>query len=153
MSVLDYLAKIGPDNPCGYLACQTCYPAVKEEKCVPEEREPLYQDDPSGYDETQTLAIHVFNELECTEPVTLEFIKIALADIKLFDKKQHDYGSENISAFGEQGVLVRANDKIARLRNLAKSGSDPANESIDDSWTDLSVYGIIARLVRKGVWR
>ena len=39
-----------------------------------------------------------------------------IADIVI--KKQHDYGHENILAFGEFGVLVRTNDKLARLKNL-----------------------------------
>ena len=90
--------------------------------------------------------------LQCTEPITRDFIRIALADVKLFDRKQRDYGSANISAFGEQGVLVRTHDKIARLRHLHTKGGAPANETIEDSWTDLSVYGIIARLVREGTW-
>ena len=94
------------------------------------------------------------DRIECilglTEPLSREFIRVALEDIKTFDSKQHDYGSENIAAFGELGVLVRANDKMARLRNLAERA--PENESVADSWRDLSVYGVIARMVRAGVW-
>ena len=89
--------------------------------------------------------------LGMTEPMTIEFIKEVLKDIVLFDKKQHDYGSQNISDFGEFGILVRVNDKIARLKNL--QGKEAKNESIEDAWQDLSVYGVIARLVRKDVWK
>ena len=77
---------------------------------------------------------------------------MALEDIVTFDRKQHDYGSRNIGDFGEAGVLVRANDKMARLKNLSGKAEAPTNESIEDSWKDLSVYGIIARLCRAGVW-
>ena len=28
----------------------------------------------------------------------------------------------------------------------------PINESIDDSWKDSSIYGVIARLCRRGLW-
>lgn len=97
---------------------------------------------------------YIFSELECTEGLTRDFIEKVLEDIKTFDSKQRDYGSKNISEFGEYGVLIRANDKIARLKNLLNNHSiaEPSNESIEDSWRDLSVYGIIARLCRKGVW-
>ncbi len=119
------------------------------------------------YDEIEntkdkTLEDMVFINLSCTEELTKEFIKIALEDIQTFDKKQHDYGSDNIGDFGEFGVLVRANDKMQRLKNLLNveettdilrgSGENPLNEPIKDSWLDLSVYGIIARMCRNGIW-
>jgi len=100
----------------------------------------------------EELVERIFKELDCSEVVTVAFINEILQDIKLFDKKQHDYGSRNISDFGEKGVLVRVNDKLSRLKNLIWGDKDPANESINDSWTDMSVYGVIARLVRNGKW-
>jgi hypothetical protein len=99
-----------------------------------------------------TVVERIFNELACTEPLTLEYIKEALRDICTFDRKQHDYGPENIAAFGEKGVVVRMNDKMARLRNLVWGYKLTSNEPIDDSYTDLSVYGVIARMCRAGVW-
>ena len=92
----------------------------------------------------------LFHDLGLTEEISKEFIKIALSDIRLFDRKQRDYGSRNISDFGEHGVLVRANDKIARLKNL--QGKPASNEAVEDSWADLSVYGVIARMCRAGTW-
>ena len=94
----------------------------------------------------------IFQDLQCTEPLTVEFIQQVLESITLFDKKQHDYGNANIAAFGEKGVLVRANDKMARLINLSKEDERVNNESLDDSWRDLSIYGTIALMVRQGVW-
>ena len=94
----------------------------------------------------------VFTELGCQEPITLDYIQVALQDVKLFDKKQHDYGSENIAAFGERGVVVRMNDKLARLRRLVWSSLSPANEAIADSYADIGVYSVIARLCREGRW-
>ena len=94
--------------------------------------------------------IHKF--LECTEDHTFEIIDILLDDIKLFDQKQRDYGRMNISKFGQIGVLVRASDKIERLTNLIQSARVPSNESVEDSWQDLSVYGAIARVINKGSW-
>ena len=80
-------------------------------------------------------------------------LAIALANIKVLDSKQLDYGSGNIAAFGEYGVLVRTWDKISRLRNLLTNVQDPKNESVEDSWLDLANYDIIAVLCRRGDWR
>lgn len=94
----------------------------------------------------------IYDELGCLEPQTKAIIAHVLKDIKLFDIKHHDYGASNISKFGEQGVLVRVSDKVERLINLSKADVDPANEGVNDSWQDLSIYGVIVRVVRAGQW-
>lgn len=80
-------------------------------------------------------------------------LTVALENIKVLDSKQRDYGSTNISAFGEFGVLVRVTDKHARLKNLLTNVADPKNESVEDTWLDISNYAIIALLCRRGEWR
>ena len=70
----------------------------------------------------------------------------------LMISKQKDYGPGNIMSFGEYGVLVRVNDKVERLKNLHKSGREPNNESIDDTWKDIANYGIISLMVRRGIF-
>ena len=102
--------------------------------------------------ERKRLVDTLFKELNCQEPQTRIIINLILDDIKLFDKKQHDYGPGNISKFGVHGVLVRTNDKLERLINLSKNDRNPENESIEDTWQDLSVYGVIARAVLKEEW-
>ena len=67
-------------------------------------------------------------------------------------EKQRDYGPGNIADFGDFGVLVRANDKMSRLKNLYKTGDAPRNETVDDSWGDLANYAVIALMVRRGIW-
>lgn len=103
--------------------------------------------------------------LEANEPEMLkEFKKIQEEDLQLFCQKQMDYGPGSI-AMGTMlktpeevklsltGVIVRLNDKIMRLMNLVlKRKGAPNNESIEDSFTDLTVYGIIARCVARGKW-
>lgn len=74
----------------------------------------------------------------------------SIADIVI--KKQRDYGKSNIEEFGEQGILVRSNDKFARLKNLILNNKNPANESIEDTWTDIAGYAILALMLRKGVF-
>lgn len=94
--------------------------------------------------------------MDCDEnkPRTFqEALGLVLDDMReTMIRKQHDYGPGNILDFGDQGVLVRANDKMARLKNLYKSGDAPANETVDDSWLDLANYAVIALMVRKGYW-
>lgn len=69
-------------------------------------------------------------------------------DQLLIDKRQ-DYGSGNITKFGEFGVLVRASDKLERLINLLEGDKEPVNESIEDTWKDLRNYAQIALMLRR----
>ena len=73
---------------------------------------------------------------------------------ELHDKKQEDYGRgddpfANIRSSQEWGVkpwigaLVRLNDKVKRLQKFAIKGS-LANEGVEDSLLDISVYAAIA---------
>ena len=79
---------------------------------------------------------------------------LALENLAMLDRKQRDYGPGNISAFGSLGVLVRASDKVERLKNLHKTGrtNEPENESVADSWRDLSNYGTIGLMCHLGLW-
>lgn len=87
------------------------------------------------------------------EPQTFELVEVLLEYAVLFDAKQRDYGPNNIGEFGEFGVLVRANDKMERLKRLLRPGAPaPSNESIEDSWMDLLGYAAIALMVRRGRW-
>ena len=77
---------------------------------------------------------------------------VAIENVVVLDRKQRDYGSRNISEFGEIGILMRVWDKICRLKNLM--GKETAmNESIDDSWLDMANSALIAILVRRGIWK
>ena len=79
----------------------------------------------------------------------------------LFCLKQSNYGPDNISVGSnletEQekkvsltGLWFRMNDKIQRLKQLVIIGEpDTVGESLDDTFQDLSVYGIIAQIVKQ----
>ena len=75
----------------------------------------------------------------------------------LHDQKQIDYGtdkdpfanvrgSENWGIPAWVGAMVRANDKVKRLQNFAQRGT-LANESVEDSFDDLAVYSMIAKVL------
>ena len=93
-----------------------------------------------------------------------EFQKIQFEQYHTFCKKQMDYGPSNISmgtGVGGQvnkklattALVVRINDKIQRLLNLVVTHDrDAQNEPVEDAFKDLSVYGIIAQIVRNGKW-
>ena len=82
-----------------------------------------------------------------------EALRIAVDNVQLLDSKQRDYGSNNIAAFGEYGVLVRTWDKVSRLKNLLQNNNEPKHESIEDSWLDLANYAIIGVLCRRNLWK
>jgi len=109
----------------------------------------------------ELLVTQIYKQLGCKEEQTKEIIKHFLSDIQLFDKTQGDYGPHNISKFGILGILIRSSDKIERLINLygkstLKETTTPTTRNIDesvlDSWADLSVYGAIARTVADNKW-
>tara|TARA_R100000008_G_scaffold86679_1_gene80853 strand:- start:16450 stop:16821 length:372 start_codon:yes stop_codon:yes gene_type:complete len=84
---------------------------------------------------------------------TLDFVRSMKDAVATFDAKQKDYGSGNIAKFGLDGVLIRMSDKIERLIHLRNQKTDPVNESVEDSYLDLSIYGIIALMCLDGVWK
>jgi hypothetical protein len=104
---------------------------------------------------------------ECEErypEMTKEFKKILNEQYELFCRKQLNYGSSNISGgtlleteddikFSLSGLFFRMNDKIQRIKQLVVLGkSDTVGESVDDTFQDLSVYGIIAQIVKRKKW-
>lgn len=98
-------------------------------------------------------------------PETTEEFKKILDEMYLtFCKKQRNYGPGNISV-GTQlqtdedvklaltGLFFRKNDKIQRIKQLVVLGQpDEVGENIQDTYEDLSVYGIISQLVQRGKW-
>ena len=93
-----------------------------------------------------------------------EFQEIQYEQYETFCKKQMDYGPSNISMgtgvggavnvkLATTALVVRINDKIQRLLNLVVTNNREAqNEPIEDAFKDLSVYGIIAQIVKNGRW-
>lgn len=107
----------------------------------------------------------IINEMESQYPeMTTEFIKICIEQYETFCLKQANYGPDNISVgtslstpdhvkLSLTGLFFRMNDKIQRIKQLVVlNQKDAVGEAIDDTYQDLSVYGIICQLVKRGKW-
>ena len=104
-------------------------------------------------------------ELEELYPeLSAEFKAIQQEQYELFAKKHLDYGPNNISAgtnleneeeveFAMTGLWYRMSDKINRWKNMIITNRKPENETLIDTFQDLSNYAIIAQIVSKGKWK
>ena len=64
-----------------------------------------------------------------------------------------DLTKEEDRRLSQMGLFFRLNDKIQRIKQLVVLGTkDNVGESVDDTYKDLSVYGIIAQIVKNGKW-
>ena len=98
-------------------------------------------------------------------PETMEaFEEIQDTEFSLFASKQSDYGPGNIGMNGNLSLSllalgVRMNDKVQRIlhilnkqRNSRKNVWETNNEPLEDSFKDISVYGIIGQIVMDDKW-
>lgn len=95
---------------------------------------------------------------------TAEFLNIQAEMYETFCRKQMNYGPGNISVgtalktdedikLSLTGLWFRMNDKVQRLLQLVVKGQpDQVGEAIQDTFEDLSVYGIIAQIVQREKW-
>ena len=93
-----------------------------------------------------------------------EFKKMLDEQYEMFCKKQKNYGPGNISVgtnletpddikLSLTGLWFRMNDKVQRLKQLIVLGhKDEVGESEQDTFQDLSIYGIIAQIVSANKW-
>ena len=93
--------------------------------------------------------------------MTQEYKKIMMEQYIMFCKKHRNYGTGNVNVgtnletdsdvkLALTGLWFRLNDKIQRLRQLVVNGEpDTVGESVQDTFQDLSIYGIIAQIVQQ----
>lgn len=92
------------------------------------------------------------------------YCNIMEEQLELFSKKHLDYGMHNITAgtslaneeersFALTGLWYRISDKVNRWKNIIITGRKTQNETLIDTYQDLTNYGIIAQLVEKGMWK
>ena len=116
------------------------------------------------FSDTQEETVDPVASCEMLYPeTTKEFKEIQQEQYTLFCMKQLDYGPENITLGKDVGkaknlklsllgIWFRSNDKIQRILNLVQSNRNPSNESLEDSWIDLSNYSIISMLISRNKW-
>ena len=116
--------------------------------------------------DTPTSSLDVVTQMEQEWPkMTKEFKRLQREQYELFCRKQHDYGPGNISVgsplitdedvkLSLTGLWFRMNDKIQRLKTLLMSGKTNAvqDEPMEDAYLDVSNYGIMATIVKRGLW-
>ena len=122
----------------------------------------VIKDTKSGINRNETIV----EQMEREWPkMTAEFKKLQREQYELFCHKQHDYGPGNISVgspliteedvkLSLTGLWFRMNDKIQRLKTLLMSGKTNAvqGEPMEDAYLDVSNYGIMATIVKRGLW-
>lgn len=93
-------------------------------------------------------------ELLGTEPPELEaaWLRHIVELHRIFVNKNHDYGVDNIRKIGIRGVLTRMEDKLERAKNLLSSGDRVRNESLSDTFMDISNYSLLALMIEEGEW-
>jgi len=134
---------------------------VIKDKTEPQDHIPTTN---SSYDDIIGSTIGDFEKLY---PELAEgFQAVQKEQYELFAAKMMSYGRGNIALGGDlankedkdltlTSIWIRMNDKMNRLKNMViKKRSNPLdNESIEDTWRDMSNYAIIALLVGKDKWK
>lgn len=70
--------------------------------------------------------------------------------MELWLEKHHDYGWENHGIWGCQGAIIRATDKLMRLKGTYFDGRQM--KKAEDDWLDLIGYGLIGLVIERGQW-
>ena len=94
---------------------------------------------------------------------TKEFRRLQQEQYRVFCEKQMDYGPGNISVgtnletdeeikMSLTGLWFRMNDKIQRMKTLLMSKQNANNEPLEDSFLDVSNYGIMSTIVSNKKW-
>jgi hypothetical protein len=107
----------------------------------------------------------VVEQIEAQYPETTDELKrIMFTQYELFCLKQSNYGRSNIEVgtsletdedkrLSLTGLWFRMNNKIQRLKQLVVlSKKDNVGESVQDTFQDLSIYGVIAQIVKRQKW-
>lgn len=100
---------------------------------------------------------------ECYPHLSQAFYASLQEQVNLVARKMLDYGIDNMKAgtnlkseddikFALEGIWFRISDKVARWKNLLRTGKSPDNESLYDTFMDIANYAIFAKLISRGIW-
>lgn len=85
------------------------------------------------------------------------FSQITQQMAKIYEAKNHDYGSSfshSMTEFGLISAVVRMNDKMERIKSFAKMSPEEMkvkNESLQDTLLDLANYAVMTLVELKSV--
>ena len=71
----------------------------------------------------------------------------------LLRRKNEMYGDGNIDMIGKDGVILRVQEKIERIKHLLAKKENPEEEPIEDSWKDIAGFGIIGLMLSRKKWK
>jgi len=94
-----------------------------------------------------------FEQQQTTEKMNwLMYQQIQGACFEIAQKKSSGYGTAPLKLFGGKSILIRMNDKIARLNNIMENAdlNKLKDESIDDTLMDLINYATYLIMLRRG---
>lgn len=82
------------------------------------------------------------------------WLKVVSQMFAVFQKKSHDYGTDNPINGGIRGVILRMGDKSARLWQnfVIRDTMLVSTESAEDTLLDLANYALIGVLLLRGEW-
>jgi len=67
--------------------------------------------------------------------------------VPFLSAKRRAYGTTNLTRFGPMGIVIRMSDKIDRLVNRFRDGTDAVGgadvDTVLDSWRDLVGYAVL----------
>jgi len=128
----------------------------------------IKESDKETYEETSLNDFHRIRDavkfVEDKYPeTTKEFKRLQREQYEVFCEKQMDYGPGNISVgtnletddevkMSLTGLWFRMNDKIQRMKTLLMSNQAANNEPLEDSFLDVSNYGIMSTIVSNKKW-
>lgn len=69
----------------------------------------------------------------------------------LLKKKNRTYGDKNIKKIGKEGVLIRLEEKIERVKNMIENKISD-EETVEDTWKDIAGYAIIGIMLERDKW-
>ena len=110
---------------------------------------------------SQDRVVQLFEE--CYPHLSQAFYASLQEQVNLVARKMLDYGIDNMKAgtnlkseddikFALEGIWFRISDKVARWKNLLRTGKSPDNESLYDTFMDIANYAIFAKLISRGIW-
>ncbi len=102
----------------------------------------------------KTKKIKVTTEIDQAQSLKREALADELMAIaELVSKKSSEYGDDDITTFGEQGLFIRIADRLSQLKPwMWHQAGYLSDDTLDSIQRELAAYTIISILLRKKSW-